>query len=398
MSQFSSKYDYILAGGGLSGQMMALELQRIASTDARILIIDRDTKAQNDRTWSYWSTDRTLSDQLARKIWSNIYVRKGDFEKTMSIAPYHYATIRGIDFYNFSKEKIKADARFEWIQEEIQSVNAEQGVVKTSAKSYAGELIFKSYFDPKEISIPSENIMVYQQFKGWFVKTEEPIFDDKTVTFMDFTTLEKTHETRFFYVLPFSKTEALVEYTAFAETLLEEAVFDQHLEWYFKEKLPATQFEIEETEFDFIPMTDFPFPDNLSRTGFGRVNKKVVNIGTTAAFVKASTGYCFTRTQEKIRQIGKTLEQRGKVAESDFASPIHYRIFDSAMLDATGRGGVRGDDFFTSLFKKMPIDFLFRFLDEKASLYEIIRTMLSVPNKGKLINSTFRKLLKMSKL
>lgn len=392
MSELPAKYDYILAGGGLSGQMLALELQKFIPEDASVLIVDRNNKNQNDRTWSYWSIDRFWTDNLAVKTWENIHVRADRFDRKINIDPYHYATIRGIDFYNFTKEKLKDDSRFEWIKADISSVDNQSGNVSTlDGKCYEGNLIFKSFFDPKHLSIPSENYTVlYQQFKGWFVKTEEPIFDDSTVTFMDFQTLENTKETRFFYILPFSKNEALVEYTAFTANRLDETVFDQHLDWYFKEKLPATKFEIKETEFDFIPMTDYPFP--------GKVEGKVVNIGTTAAFVKASTGYCFSRTREKVQLIANALQKNGKIEESDFTSPVHYRIFDSAMLDMTGSGKIPGAKFFTSLFKKMPSSFLFRFLDEKASFGEIIRTMLSSPGKIKLIRSTMNKLLKINRL
>ena len=77
------KYDYILAGGGLSGLMMALELQKFISEDARVLIIDKNAKIQNDRTWSFWSVDRFWADNLAVKTWENIHVRGAGFDKKM---------------------------------------------------------------------------------------------------------------------------------------------------------------------------------------------------------------------------------------------------------------------------------------------------------------------------
>ena len=381
----SITYDFILAGGGLSGQMMALELREILGATERVLIIDKKAKNENDRTWSYWSTDRKYTDLLARKVWQKIKVNGSGFKKQLGIEPYHYATIRGIDFYNFTKKEIEKDARFTWLQKEIVETN-EQGFVKTSDGTiYHGNLIFKSYFDAEKISIPEKNHrLLYQQFKGWFVKTASPIFDEETVTFMDFTTLENTHETRFFYILPFSENEALVEYTAFTANKLKEEVFDEHLQWYFKEKLPSTSYEIKEEEFDFIPMTDFPFPN--------KVRGKVVTIGTTAAFVKASTGYCFSRTQQIIKRMIIALKTKGKIQESDIASPYHYRLFDSAMLEVTSNGKIPGAQFFIGLFKVISPAFLFRFLDERASLFEIVRTMLATPNKSTMIWTTLKKI------
>ena len=114
-------YDYILAGGGLSGQMMALELQKVIREDETVLMIDKSDKSENDRTWSYWSTDRSFTDILARKVWSQIKVNGKDFNEKMSIEPYHYATIRGVDFYNFTKKQLENDSRFEWITAEIET-------------------------------------------------------------------------------------------------------------------------------------------------------------------------------------------------------------------------------------------------------------------------------------
>ena len=388
----NNTYDYILAGGGLSGQMMALELQKVIGDNERVLMIDKSDKNENDRTWSYWSTDRSLTDVLARKVWNKIKVSGKGFNEKISIAPYHYATIRGIDFYNFTKKELVNDKRFEWVTAVVDEIEEDSGVVKTTdGKSYTGKLIFKSYFEADKLEIPTKDYSVlYQQFKGWFVKTEKPVFDTDTVTFMDFSTLENTHETRFFYILPFSGTEALVEYTAFTANRMEEQIYDDHLNWYFKEKLKVSNFEIKEKEFDFIPMTDYPFPQ--------KINGKVVTIGTTAGFVKASTGYCFSRTQEKIKGIVQALSIKGKIEESDIVSPFHFRLLDSAMLEVTGKGIVPGERFFVSLFKKMPPEFLFRFLDEKASIREIIRTMFAVPEKGKLVIATIRKLMIGNKL
>jgi len=380
-------YDYILAGGGLSGQMMALELQKVISEHERVLMIDKSDKTENDRTWSYWSRDRSLTDILARKVWNQIKVSGKDFNEKMSIEPYHYATIKGIDFYNFTKKELENDKRFDCITAVVEEIEEASGIVKTTdGNSYQADLVFKSYFQADKLEIPKEDYSVlYQQFKGWFVKTDRPVFDSDTVTFMDFSTLENTHETRFFYILPFSETEALVEYTAFTANMVEEQIYDDHLNWYFKEKLKVSNFQITEKEFDFIPMTDYPFPN--------KINGKVITIGTTAAFVKASTGYCFSRTQEKIKGMVRALSTKGKIEESDIISPYHFRLFDSAMLEVTGKGIVPGERFFISLFKKMSPEFLFRFLDEKASLVEIIKTMLSVPGKGKLIIATIRKLM-----
>ena len=54
-------YDYIIAGGGCAGLSLAWQLLHSPLRDRTILIVDRDDKDQNDRTWAFWSetdTDR----------------------------------------------------------------------------------------------------------------------------------------------------------------------------------------------------------------------------------------------------------------------------------------------------------------------------------------------------
>ncbi|HAO50811.1 MAG TPA: lycopene cyclase, partial [Runella sp.] len=50
-------YDFIIAGGGLAGLSLAYYMNQTVLRDKSILIIDQDTKSQNDRTWCFWEKD-----------------------------------------------------------------------------------------------------------------------------------------------------------------------------------------------------------------------------------------------------------------------------------------------------------------------------------------------------
>ena len=49
-----TKYDYIIAGGGLSGLSLAYYLNHSTLRNKSVLIIDQDDKTKDDRTWSFW--------------------------------------------------------------------------------------------------------------------------------------------------------------------------------------------------------------------------------------------------------------------------------------------------------------------------------------------------------
>jgi glycine/D-amino acid oxidase-like deaminating enzyme len=51
-------FDYIIAGGGLAGLSLAFYLNESEHLRGKkVLIIDRDAKRRNDRTWCFWERE-----------------------------------------------------------------------------------------------------------------------------------------------------------------------------------------------------------------------------------------------------------------------------------------------------------------------------------------------------
>ena len=57
-------YDFIMAGGGLAGLSLALNLVCSPLGDRSILIVDRDDKNRNDHTWCFWSEGASPFDEV----------------------------------------------------------------------------------------------------------------------------------------------------------------------------------------------------------------------------------------------------------------------------------------------------------------------------------------------
>ncbi|WP_321540563.1 lycopene cyclase family protein [Flavobacterium piscinae] len=133
---------------------------------------------------------------------------------------------------------------------------------------------------------------------GWFIKTKTEIFDDSEVKFMDFT-IEQSGNTRFMYVLPTSKNEALFEYTLFSEDLLENSEYEKAIQNYLH-NLGINEYEIVEKEAGNIPMTCFPFDKQNS--------ERVLFIGTAGGWTKASTGFTFFNSKKKSKKLVEFLK------------------------------------------------------------------------------------------
>ena len=379
------KFDYIIAGGGLSGLVLALKMQELMGS-IQVLLIDWDAKDKNDRTWSYWAKPEDRLPAIACQSWSNIkvYDQEGN-EHRFSIDPYRYYTVRGKDFYQYAQDKLRPDPRFTFLQAEITGLEEEPAAVHTAGRgTFQASLVFKSYFSPQDLPVSGPYHFLYQQFKGWVVETKKPCFEEQALTLMDFRAPTPDTAARFHYVLPFSTTRALVEYTAFTPELLAESIFEENLSWYLQTILGIEDYQIRHTEFASIPMTDYPF----CPPGKGRI----IPIGTIAGYVKGSTGYCYTRTFEKIDQLVRHLCQKKEIPEVPLSSSRWYRLLDSILLDILYRRKVPADRLFTQLYSKTRPSVLFRFLDEKASWPEILQVMRACPSKGQFLVALFRKI------
>ena len=383
-------FDIILAGSGLAGLTLALELaRRPFFRGKKVLLIDRDAKEKNDRTWCFWAMPDEPLPPVTHKTWSDCRFFGENFSRKLDIAPYRYHMVRGLDFYRWAKSELAQAPHIQRITANIQSIQPDTGTVCTDQGDFQAKQVFNSalsktpllppasplYPNPpltphSSLLTPHSYTHLLQHFKGWLIETPIPTFDPDVVTFMDYR-LEQHGETRFVYVLPFSPTRALVEFTVFSPALCTAEEYDAQLRRYLHEFLKISEFRVEEEEFGVIPMTDHGFEP--------RAEGRVTHIGTVGGFVKASSGYAFKRTQRKLRAFVDAWERTGQPDPSVMRSAWRYRFFDSVMLRVLRENTVSGSDFFEQLFQKLPAHEVFRFLDEDATLLQHARIATAPP-------------------
>ncbi|MDX2136191.1 MAG: FAD-dependent oxidoreductase [Saprospiraceae bacterium] len=379
--------DILIAGAGLSGLTLAVELaRRPAFRGQRIVLVDRDSKQRNDRTWSFWATPDEEIPPVAHRSWERCRFLAPGVDVPMDMGDFRYHTVRGIDFYRWAHNELAQYPNVERVHAEINDLNAETGALRTSKGTWTSPYLFNSAqtarnllpaderfpspFSTNGHVVPLQFSLLLQHFKGWVIRTAAPAFDPDEVRFMDFR-VPQDGAVRFAYVLPFSETEALVEYTLFSEKLLPEPDYDKALAKYVQQYLGIQHYQITETEFGVIPMTDYPFQP--------RRNGKVWNIGTAAGFVKASSGYAFKRTLYKMRVFVDDWALHGHPSERALSSPWRFRAYDSILLRVLRDMPEQGSKVFTRIFSKMPAHVMLRFLDEDSSLWEELRVMATQP-------------------
>ncbi|MCC5946309.1 MAG: lycopene cyclase [Bernardetiaceae bacterium] len=369
------KYDYIIAGGGCAGLTLAYKMACSSLCQKRILIIDKAIKQRNDRTWSFWTNKATDFDTIVYKSWQNIEFITDSRAQVFPLPTMQYKTIRGIDFYDFVDKKLSEFANIERKQETITQIQeVAQGIDLHTEEGghYRADFIFDSCFSPDDLNLSnSHSHYLLQHFKGYVLRTAEDSFDDSKVRMFDFRVPQR-NAVRFFYILPFSKREALVEYTIFSQSLEQEADYEIPLRTYIDGQLALSNYEIIETEFGVIPMTDYAFERKISA--------RHMSIGTKAGMAKATTGYAFLRIQRDADAIVASLIKKNTPFYDKFKKNSLIRYNDTLLLDIMERDAERIRPIFIDLFNNNPIERLLGFLDEQISTIEIFKIMLSVPS------------------
>jgi lycopene beta-cyclase len=334
---------------------------------ARVLLIDKEVKNKNDRTWCFWESSPNPFDHLVYRRWDSIYFHSSDFSDCFNIAPYQYKMIRGIDFYSFLMQELQKRPTVQFEYGNIENLESDDlgARITINGKTHTAPWVFNSALRP---NVPTGYQHLLQHFKGYMLRTNQDIFDPASATFMDFRMVQN-NETRFVYVLPFDSKTALVEYTLFSSTLLPDEQYDIDLQDYLKQFLNLQEYEILETEAGVIPMTDAPFPRLHS--------PRVMNIGIAGGRAKASTGYAFRRILHQAQAITKHLAETGSPLFPQNGFDRHAWM-DSVYLRVLEQKRMGGATFFSDLFKYNPATMVLKFLDEASSPIEDLKLMCSV--------------------
>ena len=360
-------YDYIICGAGCAGLSLAHRLTDAAFADKKILILDKAPKTENDRTWSFWIDKPHRFDEIVHHRWDHINFYGDHKLDRVDIMPYSYQSIRGIDFYRYTLDAIESCAHIDIRYEAVSSITPEaDGTAKvlTVQRTYRCKRAFTSIVE----QFPAQDFhFIWQHFKGWVIETEEEIFDDRTATFMDFR-IDQQGETRFVYVLPYSKNKALIEATIFSKEQWDNEQYDPIIRSYLSDYLNLNSYKIIETEHGAIPMTTSRFSTLQSSS--------VIPIGTLNDSVKPSSGYAFIRIQEEADRIIHLLSSAKAI---NLRRTGRFRWYDRTLLDVVIRGKKDAKQIFSLMFQHNTPQEIFKFLSERTNLWEEVKIFWTLP-------------------
>jgi lycopene beta-cyclase len=371
----SKYYDYIFLGAGcasLSIIMRMIHSNRFSGK--KILVIDREIKTKNDRTWCFWEQGPGFFEDIIYRKWDEIFFKTTGIDSiALDMDNYQYKMIRGIDFYKKCFSEIERQKNIDVIYGEISFEDTFDKTIKIKINNEVllhdhNTIIFNSLYIPSKKQ--KHKFYLLQHFKGWIVESNDNFFNAEQATLMDFR-LKQNHGTTFVYVLPLSSTKALIEYTLFSENVLTEEEYSKELKLYLEEFLDLNNYTIAGEEFGAIPMTNENFPCFKNGMYF---------IGTAGGQTKASTGYTFQFIQKQADEIVAQLISKGSPSKKIKLKKRFY-FYDSVLLHILSKKLVEGKFIFSILFKKNRAADIFKFLDNESTFSKEMKLLNSLPKK-----------------
>lgn len=343
------EFDYIIIGGGCAGLSLAYELEIHEKFKNKTLaIIEPRNDYIRDKTWSFWKVAAHNFDDCVKHSWSNFSVNIPNQTKYVQCDNSPYQSIDSGLFYEKIINTLKKNTNINFFKNinEISTENA---------------FIFNSVCNVSD----SKNDL-WQHFSGIEIETNKDVFDNQIFNLMDFD-CEQRDSVHFFYTLPFSKKNALIETTWISDlNHPTNRDYSIQLEDYIKNKLKIIKYEIKFKETGAIPLFH---PQKIKK-----INQ--MEIGTAGGMTRLSTGYTFMNIQSQSKYIRENFENIQKV--NNFKVNSKYKFLDNIFLKVLKKNSEKMPEIFFKMFNCSPSTVI-NFLSNNSNIYEDFSIILKMP-------------------
>ena len=365
----SSKFDFIIVGGGLSGLHLSYcFLNDNYFKDYSFLIIDKEKSKKEDNFFSFWEAGNGKWDKILKQKWNKADFYSSTGKVVMDFSEYNYKTLSSSKFEEYVKRKIKKKKNFKFINDTVLKIREDKNklVVVGNKKNYQAKHIFDSRLPGGVHEEIKKYTYLKQHFLGWVIKTDEKKFNKKSFVFMDYRIRDKNH-TAFTYVLPFKKNEALIEHTYFSKDECDREVYEEYIREYLSKYYNTINYKIIKSEYGVIPMTSYPF--------YKESTKNITKIGTAGGWVKPSTGYSFKSCEKYSLKILKNIKEGKKIG---IIPEKKYYFLDKILLGVLSQYNHLGETVFYKMIKRNPTKRVLEFLNEESKLSDILKIIISM--------------------
>ena len=358
------KFDIGIIGAGLSGLTLGNSL--LNKKIKNFILFEKEKKTKNDKTYSFWSgpglfdIKKTFSVK-PKKEWSQIEIKVKGASYKIDLGDYKYAC--------YSSESVLSELYKKLTKN---GVKVERGCVIKQLKKNQNDweielkskkILLKNIIDSRpNTKFDDKYPSLKQVFVGSEIISTKKVFNENVVTLMDF--YDSNKDVIFTYILPFSKTKALIETTFFSYDINFRQVEKLH-------KLTLKKFDIKEitrTEKAVLPMSPYT---NV------KLENQYFRIGNFAGASRPASGYAFTRIALWANQI--------ETKKEFFVEMINHKQnyltnwLDKIFLSVLRSDPQKAPEIFKIFFTKVPIASSVRFLSDQSRLVDYLVIILKLP-------------------
>ncbi len=343
------EFDYIIIGGGCAGLSLAYELEVHDKLKNKTLaIIEPRDEYKRDKTWSFWKVFSHNFDDCIKKSWNNFSINTPNETKYIECKSTPYQTIDSGLFYEKILTKLRLNKNINFFK-------------STNEIDNSNSIIFNSV--PK---FENNHGNLWQHFCGVEIETDKDFFDENIFNLMDFA-CDQRNKVHFFYTLPFTKRNALVETTWISELSDEKLKdYDEQIDNYLSNHLNIRNCKISFKETGAIPL-------------FRQKNIKKLNeiyIGSAGGMTRLSTGYTFLNIQEQSKYIRKNIENIKNV--NLYKIKKKYDFLDKILLKVLRNNSHDMSNIFFKVFNSSPKAAI-NFLSNKSNFFEDLEIISKMP-------------------
>ena len=342
-------FDYIIIGGGCAGLSLAYELEiNDKLKNKSLAIIEPREEYERDKTWSFWKVFPHNFDDCIKKSWNNFSINIPNDTKFIDCKLTPYQSIDSGKFYQKVLSKLKLNENIKFFKK-INDIEPSNSIIFNSVPNFENK--------PNEL---------WQHFCGVEIETEKDFFDEQIFNLMDFE-CDQRNEVHFFYTLPFTKKNALIE-TTWISDLSNETIkdYNDQIDHYLKNNLNVKNYKINFKEEGSIPL-------------FRIKNLKKLNeiyIGSAGDMTRLSTGYTFLNIQEHSKYIAENIEN---ISNAElFKIKKKYDFLDNIFLKVLRNNSSDMGEIFFKMFNSSPKTAI-NFLSNKSNFFEDLEIILKMP-------------------
>lgn len=273
------KWDCIIIGGGLAGGLL-LSALKFRQPQLDVLLIEQGSTLGGNKTWSFHEADIPNDCSWMRPLisntWNSYDVIFPKYQRTLN-SKYH--SIKSTDFHDYL---LKHFGNNILLNTRVVNSTAQEVSLENGQTLQASKVVNCSGWPPT-----SQQHFGYQKFVGLDIKTKKPhglknpILKDATIA--------QTDGYRFFYVLPWSENELLIEDTYYSNSdeLDVDAIQQEILKY-----AQSHQWEIETVLRKESGCLRLP----LEKKSNNEKNNPQILLGASSEIYQPVTGYTFPET------------------------------------------------------------------------------------------------------